>query len=269
MFRALDLLPPSVRLRALLGTSEVITDLVVPVDPDRDHIRGPMDAPVIVVEYGDFECPYCGQAEPAVRELLEDSGEVRYVWRHLPLSDVHQHAQLAAEATEAAAKQDKFWEMHDKLFERQDALTGRDLIRYAGELGLEIDRFVSDLRKRAGRGPGRRGRRLRGPCERRGHAYVLHQRHPALRRLRHRHAEGGGQERAGAHQDQCVRKCGPGGGGCEGLNRPRADAAQLYVDGNFNDELAGGLVPPAAVYDSPLGTGFAFTAVSPPATRYE
>jgi len=150
VFRALDLLPPRLRLRALLGTSEIVTDLVVPVDPDRDHIRGPMDAPVTVVEYGDFECPYCGQAEPAVRELLRDYGDVRYVWRHLPLSDVHPLAQLAAEATEAAAKQDKFWEMHDKLFEHQDALTGRDLIRYAGELGLDTDRFASDLRKHAG-----------------------------------------------------------------------------------------------------------------------
>jgi protein-disulfide isomerase len=150
VFRTLDLLPPRLRLRALLGTSEIVTDLVVPVDPDRDHIRGPMDAPVTVVEYGDFECPYCGQAESAVRELLRDYGDVRYVWRHLPLSDVHPLAQLAAEATEAAAKQGKFWEMHDKLFEHQDALTGRDLIRYAGELGLDTDRFASDLRKHAG-----------------------------------------------------------------------------------------------------------------------
>ena len=150
LFRALNLLPPSLRLRALLGTSEVVTDLVVPVDPDRDHIRGPRDARVTVVEYGDYECAYCGQAEPAVRELLRDYGEVRYVWRHLPLSDVHPFARLAAEAAEAAAKQDKFWEMHDKLFERQDVLTGRDLIHYAGELGLDTDRFASDLRKHAG-----------------------------------------------------------------------------------------------------------------------
>ena len=150
VFRALALLPTRFRLRALLGTSEVLTDLVVPVDTGRDHIRGPKDAQVTVVEYGDFECPYCGQAEPAVRELLRDSGQVRYVWRHLPLPDVHPLAQLAAEATEVAANQGKFWEMHDKLFEHQDALTGRDLIRYAGELGLDTDRFASDLRKHAG-----------------------------------------------------------------------------------------------------------------------
>ncbi|MBV9380865.1 MAG: Na+/H+ antiporter NhaA [Streptosporangiaceae bacterium] len=150
VFRALTLLPLRLRLRALLGTSEVITDLVVPVDPGRDHIRGPKDSHVTVVEYGDFECPYCGQAEPAVRELLRDYGEVRYVWRHLPLSDVHPHAQLAAEAAEAAAKQGKFWEMHDRLFEHQDALTARDLIRYGREVGLDAERFASDLRKHAG-----------------------------------------------------------------------------------------------------------------------
>ena len=75
-----------------------------------------------LVEYGDFECPYCGRAEPVVRELLRDFGDVRYVWRHLPLSDVHPHAQLAAEAAEAAAEQGAFWEMHDLLLEHQDAL---------------------------------------------------------------------------------------------------------------------------------------------------
>ena len=76
------------------------------------------DAPVTVVEYGDFECPYCGQAEPVVRELLRDFGDVRYVWRHLPLTDVHPHAQLAAEAAEAAADQGAFWEMHDLLLDQ-------------------------------------------------------------------------------------------------------------------------------------------------------
>ena len=75
-----------------------------------------------VVEYGDFECPYCGQAEPMIRELLADFGDLRYVWRHLPLNDVHPNAQLAAEAAEAAAAQGGFWEMHDLLLEHQDAL---------------------------------------------------------------------------------------------------------------------------------------------------
>ena len=150
VFRATELLPKRARLRALLGTSSVILDLAVPVDPDRDHIRGPRESPVTVVEYGDFECPYCGRAEPAVRELLADFGDVRYVWRHLPLTDVHSHAQLAAEATEAAAEQGAFWEMHDALLDHQDALRPADLVRYAGQIGLDRERFAGDLRKRVG-----------------------------------------------------------------------------------------------------------------------
>ena len=78
--------------------AEPLTDLYLAVDPERDHIRGPDDAPVTIVEYGDFECPFCGQAEPVIRELLAGSGDLRYVWRHLPLNDVHPRAQLAAEA---------------------------------------------------------------------------------------------------------------------------------------------------------------------------
>ncbi|HEX7270314.1 MAG TPA: Na+/H+ antiporter NhaA [Streptosporangiaceae bacterium] len=150
VFRVTELLPKRARLRALLGTSSVILDLAVPVDPDRDHIRGPRESPVTVVEYGDFECPYCGRAEPAVRELLADFGDVRYVWRHLPLTDVHQHAQLAAEAAEAAAEQGAFWDMHDALLDHQDALRPADLVRYAGQIGLDSERFAGDLRKRVG-----------------------------------------------------------------------------------------------------------------------
>ena len=129
---------------------EPLVDLYIDVDPERDHIRGPVDAPVTVVEYGDFECPYCGQAEPVVRELLRDFGDVRYVWRHLPLNDVHPHAQLAAEAAEAAADQGAFWEMHDLLLDHQDALRPDDLIGYAEQLGLDVDRFTDDLREHAG-----------------------------------------------------------------------------------------------------------------------
>ena len=149
VFRATDLLPGRLRLRALLGTSESLVDLEVPVDRDRDHVRGPAGAPVTVVEYGDFECPYCGQAETVVRELLADFGDVEYVWRHLPLADVHPHAQLAAEASEAAAAQGAFWEMHDLLLERQDGLRPSDLVAYAEELGLDVERFVRDLRTHA------------------------------------------------------------------------------------------------------------------------
>jgi protein-disulfide isomerase len=150
VFRLVNRLPVRPRLRALLGTAEVITDLVVPVDDARDHVRGPANAPVTVVEYADFECPYCGQAEPAVRELLREFGDVRYVWRHLPLTDVHPHAQLAAEASEAAAAQGAFWEMRDLLLDHQGALSTRDLLEYAGSLGLDTERFFSDLRSHAG-----------------------------------------------------------------------------------------------------------------------
>jgi protein-disulfide isomerase len=102
------------------------------------------------VEYGDFECPYCGRAEPVVRELLREFGDIRYVWRHLPLTDVHPHAQMAAEAAEAAAAQDAFWEVHDVLLTHQDALRLDDLIAYAEQLGLDVERFANDLRENVG-----------------------------------------------------------------------------------------------------------------------
>jgi Na+/H+ antiporter NhaA len=145
-------LPRRLRIRMLLGTPDLIVDLAEPVDQERDHVRGPLDAPVTVLEYGDFECPYCGQAEPVLRELLRDFGDVAYVWRHLPLNDVHPNAQRAAEAAEAAAEQGAFWEMHDLLLEHQDALAFPDLMGYAGQLGLDVERFEEDLRTRAGAG---------------------------------------------------------------------------------------------------------------------
>jgi Na+/H+ antiporter NhaA len=145
LFRVTARLPRRLRIRGLLGTAEPIVDLYLDVDPERDHFRGPADAPVTVVEYGDFECPYCGMAEPVVRELIREFGDVRYVWRHLPLSDVHPHAQLAAEAAEAAAGQGAFWELHDLLLDHQDALEPDDLIGYAERLGLDVERFATDL----------------------------------------------------------------------------------------------------------------------------
>ncbi len=148
VFHGLDRLSPRTRLRALLGTAATITDLAVPVDPERDHIRGPKkDALVTLVEYGDFECPYCGQAEPAVRGLIREFGELRFVFRHLPLTEVHPHAQLAAEAAEAADVQGAFWEMHDMLMDHQGALTTMDLIGYAASIGIDTDKFAADLRK--------------------------------------------------------------------------------------------------------------------------
>lgn len=147
MLRAVRALPESVRLRAVFGSSLALVDLAVPVDEARDHIRGPSEAPVTLVEYGDFECPYCGQAEAVVRELLADFGELRYVWRHLPLRDVHPHAQLAAEGAEAASVQGKFWEMSELLFAHQGALGVPDLLGYAETLGLDVPRFKGALRK--------------------------------------------------------------------------------------------------------------------------
>ncbi len=149
LFRATAMLPRRARIRALLGTSETLVDLAVPVDPARDHLRGPHDAPVTVVEYGDFECPYCGKAEPVIRELLADFVDVRYVWRHLPLADVHPRAELAAEAAEAAAAQGAFWEMHDLLLDHQGDLRPRDLHAYAEQLGLDLERYREQLSEHA------------------------------------------------------------------------------------------------------------------------
>jgi Na+/H+ antiporter NhaA len=148
VLRGIRLLPGQLKLRAVLGTSQTLVDLADPVDPERDHIRGPEDAPVTLLEYGDFECPYCGQAESVIRDLLADFGDLRYVWRHLALNDVHTHAQLAAEASEAAAAQGKFWDMYDLLLAHQDALHVRALISYAEELELDVERFRAALRKR-------------------------------------------------------------------------------------------------------------------------
>ncbi|MPZ26701.1 MAG: Na+/H+ antiporter NhaA [Micromonosporaceae bacterium] len=149
VFRGIELLPNRVRLGARGSAVEPLVDLADPVDPERDHVRGPADAPVTLVEYADFQCPYCGQAEPVVRDLLAEFGtELRYVFRHLPLADVHEHAQVAAEAAEAAGGQGRFWEMHDLLYAHQDALSTEDLIGYAGQLGLDVEVFTEKLRKR-------------------------------------------------------------------------------------------------------------------------
>jgi protein-disulfide isomerase len=145
LFRATAKLPPRLRIPALAGGAEPLTDLYIDVDPGRDHLRGPNDAPVTIVEYGDFECPYCGQAESVIRELLLDFGDLRYVWRHLPLNDVHLSAQLAAEASEAAAEQGAFWPMYDLLLAHQDEIGTGALVGYAEQLGLDLERFTTAL----------------------------------------------------------------------------------------------------------------------------
>jgi protein-disulfide isomerase len=145
-YRLAGLLSPDRRDRALLGDMSLIQDLIPEVDPERDHIRGAATAPITVIEFGDFQCPHCGRAEPVVRDLLADT-DVRYVWRHLPLTDVHPRAQLAAEAAEAADAQGAFWQMHDLLLRHQDELTPEALIRYAAESGLDTEKFQDDLRQ--------------------------------------------------------------------------------------------------------------------------
>jgi hypothetical protein len=125
------------------------TRLDPPVDPSRDHIRGPVDAPLSLVEYGDFECPFCGRATGVVEDLRTRFGDrLRYVFRHTPLSDVHPNAMLAAEAAEAAAAQGRFWEMHDRLFAHQDRLSAADLLDHAAAIGLDVTRFSRDLATR-------------------------------------------------------------------------------------------------------------------------
>jgi Na+/H+ antiporter NhaA len=144
VFRVTALIGEARRAVALHGRAEQLVDLAVDVDPERDHVRGPQDASVTVVEYGDFQCPYYGRAEPAVRAILGDAG-VRFVWRHLPLGDVHPDAELAAQAAEAAGAQGRFWEMHDLLLADQDHLRKPDLLAYAEQLGLDVSRFEKEL----------------------------------------------------------------------------------------------------------------------------
>ena len=119
--------------------------LAVPVG-DKDHSRGRADAPITIVEYGDYECPYCGKAHPAMQKLRETLGDdLRFVFRNFPLNTIHEHASEAAQAAEAAAAQNKFWEMHDLLYENQEKLADVDLRQYALKAGLELYRFESDM----------------------------------------------------------------------------------------------------------------------------
>lgn len=120
--------------------------LTAPVDEQRDHVAGPESAPVTLVEYGDYECSYCGRAYPIVKSLQESLGdELRFVFRNFPLADAHPHAEHAAEAAESAAAQDSFWEMHDTLFEHQDRLDDSALVTYAAELGLDTGQLAREL----------------------------------------------------------------------------------------------------------------------------
>jgi Na+:H+ antiporter, NhaA family len=128
----------------------LIATLSPPVDPERDHVRGGAEAPVTLVEYGDFQCPYCGEAYPVVNALQERFGDqLRFVFRHMPLPDLHPRAPFAAEAAEAAGEQDRFWEMHDRLFEHRLELDDSDLRDHAEAVGVpDGERFDAELRDR-------------------------------------------------------------------------------------------------------------------------
>ncbi len=120
--------------------------LAPPVDDDRDHVQGAADAPVTLVEYGDYECPYCGMAYPIVKSLQRALGDqLRFVFRNFPLADSHPHAEHAAEAAEAAAAQGSFWKMHDALYENQEHLDDDALASYARELGLDSARVAREI----------------------------------------------------------------------------------------------------------------------------
>jgi protein-disulfide isomerase len=120
--------------------------LTLPVSLARDHIRGPVDAAVSLVEYGDYECPFCGAAHPIVKAIQEQMGdELQFVYRHFPLTTVHPHAEQAAEAAEAAGAQQRFWAMHDVLFENQQRLDAPYLHAYAEALGLDVRQFDREL----------------------------------------------------------------------------------------------------------------------------
>lgn len=122
-----------------------MSKLTVPVN-EKDHALGDTTAPVTLVEYGDYECPYCGQAYPIIKQLQADlGGTMRFVFRNFPLSEIHPHARAAAYAAEAAGLQTKFWEMHDLLYENQDFLEDHNLVSFAYYLKLDIPRFVEDI----------------------------------------------------------------------------------------------------------------------------
>jgi protein-disulfide isomerase len=129
-----------------MSTTEWEAELTVPVTEDRDHIQGPADAAVTLVEYGDFECPYCGAAYPIIKEVQARMGErLRFVFRNVPITTSPPHAEQAAEAAEAAASQGRFWQMHDLLYENQRRLRDQDLRAFAEKLGLALEQFDKEL----------------------------------------------------------------------------------------------------------------------------
>lgn len=129
-----------------MSRTEWAATLTLPVDPTRDHTQGPAEAAVTLLEYGDYECPYCGAAYPIVKEIQNQMGDrLQFVFRNFPITTSHPHAEQAAEAAEAAAAQGRFWEMHDVLYENQRRLADADLRTYAAQVGLDLEDFDRDL----------------------------------------------------------------------------------------------------------------------------
>ena len=129
-----------------MSTTQWSAVLTMPITEDRDHLQGPADAPVTLLEYGDYECPYCGAAYPIVKEVQARIGDrLRFVFRNFPITTSHPHAEQAAEAAEAAAAQGSFWRMHDVLYENQKRLRDEDLRTYAKQVGLDLDVFDREL----------------------------------------------------------------------------------------------------------------------------
>ena len=196
LFRATALLPRRTRIRALLGTRRAAGRPLPRLRPGaRPRPRAGRRSGHASSSTATSNAPTAARRSPSSASSCATSATSRYVWRHLPLTDVHPNAQLAAEAAEAAADQGAFWEMHDLLLDHQDALRRDDLIGYAERLGLDVDRFTTTCASAPARRAGRRGRRQRRPQRRLRHPHVLHQRPAPLRRLRHRHALGGGPDR--------------------------------------------------------------------------
>jgi protein-disulfide isomerase len=129
-----------------MSTSQWEAVLTTAVTEDRDHVQGPADAAVTLVQYGDYQCPYCGAAYPIIKEVQARMGErLRFVFRNFPITTSHPDAERAAEAAEAADTQGKFWQMHDVLYENQERLGDRDLLAYAEQLGLDLELFGKEL----------------------------------------------------------------------------------------------------------------------------
>jgi protein-disulfide isomerase len=132
-----------------MSIEEETVKLTLPVNNSTDHIQGPSNAPVTLLEYGDYQCPYCGQAYPIIKQVQRHLNKLRFVFRNFPITQIHPHAQHAAEAAESSSAQNKFWSMHDYLYEHQQVLDDDHLEKYASKLGLDMDQFNYDMSSHA------------------------------------------------------------------------------------------------------------------------